>query len=82
MKDFWCRKYKMPDGTVISGAAARERRIADLGGLDSIVRTISQDMGEIGVRRGFDMAMRLGRTAPANDNVVPINRVVRRKRAA
>lgn len=81
MKDNWCRTYVMPDGTRVSGSAAREARIKAAGGMDNICREIGKDAGEFAARKSFDMAMRLAHAAPANDNVVSIRRV-RRTRSA
>lgn len=36
-KDPWCNPLKMPDGSQISGASARERRIKLKGGIPAIV---------------------------------------------
>ena len=37
MKDRWCEKLTLPNGTVVSGAAAREARIAAAGGMEAVL---------------------------------------------
>lgn len=36
MKDTWCKPYTAANGAKVAGAAAREARIADQGGMDKI----------------------------------------------
>ncbi|MBJ9594147.1 hypothetical protein [Burkholderia seminalis] len=40
--DSFCSKITMPDGTVISGAAARERRMKLLGGGDGLIKKVHE----------------------------------------
>jgi len=49
MRDSWCSPYTRSDGTVVSGSAAREARIADQGGMDRI--TDRREMK--GYRKGY-----------------------------
>lgn len=75
MKDRWCSKYQMPDGTKISGAAAREARLKAAGGVENILSQIVSGA----VNNAFALGRRTAAAAPANDNVV---RIVRRSRRA
>jgi hypothetical protein len=36
--DSWCKSLRLPDGRTISGSAARDRRISQLGGMDTILK--------------------------------------------
>ncbi|WP_396334106.1 hypothetical protein [Burkholderia anthina] len=38
--DSFCSKTTMPDGTSISGAAAREHRLKMLGGVDGVIAAV------------------------------------------
>lgn len=42
MKDSWCKPVVSRHGTTVSGGAARNVRIADLGGMDEIVALVSR----------------------------------------
>lgn len=37
MKDSWCTPLNLPDGRTIYGSAARNKRIAETGGMDRII---------------------------------------------
>ena len=41
--DSWCKKTVSKNGTVVSGGAARNVRIAALGGMDTIVEDVARD---------------------------------------
>lgn len=41
--DSWCAKVVSKNGTVVSGGAARNVRIAALEGMDSIVEAVTRD---------------------------------------
>lgn len=41
MKDSWCKPVKAKSGSVVSGGAARNVRIAASGGMDKIVETVA-----------------------------------------
>ncbi|SDY44083.1 hypothetical protein [Nitrosomonas sp. Nm33] len=43
MVDSWCESLRLPNGRKISGGAARNRRIADAGGMDCIVEEVARD---------------------------------------
>ena len=40
MKDMWCGPMTLPDGRIIAGAAAREKRIAAAGGMEEILTDV------------------------------------------
>lgn len=42
MKDSWCRPVLAKTGKVVSGGAARNVRISDAGGMDSIVEDVAR----------------------------------------
>lgn len=42
MQDPWCSKTVAKNGNPVSGGAARQVRIAALGGMDNIIKTVAQ----------------------------------------
>ncbi len=42
VSDSWCKPVVSRHGNVVSGGAARNVRIADLGGMDEIVATVAR----------------------------------------
>lgn len=40
MKDPWCSPLRLPDGSIISGGAARNRRISVSGGMQTILTEV------------------------------------------
>lgn len=46
MRDKWCGKLTLADGRTISGGAARNRRIAQGGGMEEIIFRVAQDVFE------------------------------------
>ena len=43
MKDSWCKLVRAESGAWVSGGAARNVRIAALGGMDTIIQDVAQD---------------------------------------
>ncbi|TWG87945.1 hypothetical protein L602_001500000780 [Cupriavidus gilardii J11] len=66
MKDSWCSKYEMPDGTVVSGGAAREARFKAAGGAEAHLRRIVNEA----VQQAFQVGVRTASAVPANDKIV------------
>jgi len=46
MKDKWCGKLTLANGRTISGGAARNRRIAQVGGMEAIIFKVGQGVFE------------------------------------
>lgn len=49
--DPWCRKLVFDDGSSCSGGAAREARLAAVGGVEELLRTTLQNADAIARRR-------------------------------
>lgn len=56
MKDSWCRRYTNASGKDVDGAAARESRIKDQGGMDRITERHHMDGFKQGYRAGREDA--------------------------
>jgi hypothetical protein len=52
MKDSWCKPVRAKTGTIVSGGAARNVRIAAAGGMDEIV----EDVARTSAREALDRA--------------------------
>ncbi|MGM3274335.1 hypothetical protein [Ralstonia sp. 24A2] len=71
----------MPDGTVISGGAAREARLKAAGGVQRLLKKVANEAVANAVNNAFMLGMRAASAAPANDNVVPMRRARGGRRA-
>lgn len=57
MKDSWCKPVRARTGNVVSGGAARNVRIAALGGMDEIIEDVARSAAEQALARA-DTAVR------------------------
>lgn len=72
MNDSWTAPLSLDDGRVISGGAARNKRIAASGGMDSIIENI--------VRLALIQAnAKLNQYGASNDNIINLDRHRHRK---
>jgi hypothetical protein len=55
MKDSWCRPVVAKTGNVVSGGAARNVRISNAGGMDSIVEEVARDAARSALERADAM---------------------------
>lgn len=60
MKDSWCRPVLAKTGSVVSGGAARNVRIAESGGMDEIVESVARSAARDALDRA-DAVIRNGR---------------------
>lgn len=57
MSDSWCKPIRSKNGTVVSGGAARNVRIAAAGGMDTIVKEVASEAAKAALERA-NMAVR------------------------
>lgn len=57
MTDSWCKPIRSKNGTVVSGGAARNVRIAAAGGMDTIVEEVASEAAKAALERA-NMAVR------------------------
>lgn len=57
MTDSWCKPIRSKNGTVVSGGAARNVRIAAAGGMDTIVEEVAAEAAKAALERA-NMAVR------------------------
>lgn len=62
MKDTWCKSVLAKTGSIVSGGAARNVRIAAAGGMDEIVESVARSAARDAFDRA-DIAVRNGRRA-------------------
>lgn len=59
MADSWCNPIRSKHGTVVSGGAARNVRIAASGGMDKIIVDVAKEAASSALERA-DLAARKG----------------------
>jgi hypothetical protein len=57
MTDSWCKPIRSKNGTVVSGGAARNVRIAAAGGMNTIVEEVAAEAAKAALERA-NMAVR------------------------
>ena len=55
MNDSWCKPVLAKSGSVVSGGAARNVRIASAGGMDSIVEGVAREAARSALERANAM---------------------------
>lgn len=58
MIDRWCKKVRAQTGTVVSGGAARNVRIANAGGMEKILHDVAVDAATSALIRAENLSRR------------------------
>ncbi|WP_184437306.1 hypothetical protein [Roseospira goensis] len=59
MSDSWCAPIRSQSGTLVSGGAARNVRIAASGGMDQIVEEVSRDAATRALKKAENAVRRV-----------------------